>query len=390
MSYLETFRRHYLLIFKNPGLIILMFVGPLFLTYFFGGVYLNNYVEDIPIAILDEDNSSLSFMLGDYFSNDDRFRVDSYPSSRQELERLIDDGSVHMGLWIPSDFESNLTTFKGSRVLLLTDGSNLVVSNNAYAQAMSIVQTVSAGIEMKLIQGKGLTPQMSEDIALIYNIGDRVLYDSKMTYMNYLIICFLAIFLQQLFLSGMGNMLLKQQVYISKDHLISRVLATASACILGLTPAAALCFYSLKIVFKVPFNGDIGLVALISVIYLFSLTGPALLLASITKSRITFSQFSLMLSLPTFVSSGSVWPVEQMPKLLQMIIRALWPLINYAKIIQEILIKGRTYTSVAENIREIIIYGLIWLLIGLYSYDRVFTKKQDNYLTGICNGQPSR
>ncbi len=378
MSYLETFRRQFQLIFKKPGLIILMFVGPLFLTYYFGGVYMNDYVEDIPMAILDEDKSSLSYTLGDYFNNDDRFSVDYYPASRQELQRLIDDGNVQMGLWIPDDFETNLTTFKGSQALLLTDGSNLVVSNNAYAQAMSIAQTVSAGIEMKLIEGKGMTPQISENIVMIYNIGDRILYDSKMTYMNYLIICFVAIFLQQLFLSGMGNMLITQQVHITRDHLTSRVLGTASACIFGLMPAAALCFYSLKVVFHVPFTGSKGLVALMSVLYLFSLTGPALLLASAAKSRITFSQFSLMLSLPTFVSSGCVWPVEQMPSLLQTIIRALWPLINYAKIIQEILIKGRDFTSVAENISDIVIYGLAWLLIGLFFYNRAFADKKDD------------
>ena len=79
-----------------------------------------------------------------------------------------------------------------------------------------------------------------------------------------------------------------------------------------------------------------------------------------------------MLSLPTFGASGCVWPVEQMPKFLEIMIRLLWPLINYAKAVQEIIIKGRSLSSVITNIWQLVLYGIVWLIIGAFLYKRAF------------------
>jgi hypothetical protein len=48
---------------------------------------------------------------------------------------------------------------KSSQVMILVDGSNLVVGNNAYAAAAAIVQTVAAGTQIKLLQAKGIVPE---------------------------------------------------------------------------------------------------------------------------------------------------------------------------------------------------------------------------------------
>lgn len=374
MIYLEAFKREFRSIFKYKGMLILLFIGPIFLSLYFGGIYFNDYVKDIPIAILDEDGSSLSNTVGNYFLTNERFEIVNYPSTRNELEDLIDSGTVQMGICIPAGFEGDVTTYKSSQILAITDGTNIVVANNAIAQATLITQSISAGIEMKLIQGKGVSPQMSENMALVYNIGERILFDPKMAYMNYLIICFLAVFVQQLMLSSMGSTFIRDNKYISNDNVLQKVIATMSACFAGIIPATVISLLILKNFFHVPIIGNMLTVILMTVVFLVSLIGPSLVIASITKDRQKYSQFSYMLSLPTFVSSGCVWPIEQMPKALEIIIRACWPVLNYAKTVQEVLIKGMSFKTVIPNILHMGLFSLVWIPIGFFCYKKAFSE----------------
>lgn len=372
MTYKETFIREFRSIFKYKGMMILLFIGPIFLTLFFGGVYYNDYVKDIPIAILDEDGSTLSNLVGSYFLSNERFEVTNYPATRAELERLIDDGDVQMGICIPKGFESKVSTYQSSQILAITDGTNIVMANNAIAQATLITQSISAGIEMKLIQGKGVSPKTAQDMALVYNVGERMLFDPKMTYMNYLMICFLAVFVQQLMLSAMGSTFIRDNEYINSGNVLSKVLAAVSACFVGILPAVTICIVILRKLFHVPMIGNIWTVFLLTVVFLIALTGPSLLIASMTKDRVKYSQIEFMLSLPTFCSCGGVWPVDQMPRLLEILIRACWPVINYAKIVQEVLIKGMDFSATIPNILQMVLFAFVWLPIGIFFYKKTF------------------
>lgn len=374
MTYKETFIREFRSIFKYKGMMILLFIGPIFLTLFFGGVYYNDYVKDIPIAILDEDGSTLSNLVGSYFLSNERFEVTNYPATRAELERLIDDGDVLMGICIPKGFESKVSTYQSSQILAITDGTNIVMANNAIAQATLITQSISAGIEMKLIQGKGVSPKIAQDMALVYNVGERMLFDPKMTYMNYLMICFLAVFVQQLMLSAMGSTFIRDNEYINSGNVLSKVLAAVSACFVGILPAVTICIVILRKLFHVPMIGNIGTVLLMTVVFLVALTGPSLLIASMTKDRIKYSQIEFMLSLPTFCSCGGVWPVDQMPRLLEILIRACWPVINYAKVVQEVLIKGMDFSATIPNILQMVLFAMVWLPVGIFFYKKTFNQ----------------
>jgi len=372
MTYKETFIREFRSIFKYKGMMILLFIGPIFLTLFFGGVYYNDYVKDIPIAILDEDGSTLSNLVGSYFLSNERFEVTNYPATRKELERLIDDGEVLMGICIPKGYESKVSTYQSSQILAITDGTNIVMANNAIAQATLITQSISAGIEMKLIQGKGVSPKTAQNIALVYNVGERMLFDPKMTYMNYLMLCFLAVFVQQLMLSAMGSTFIRDNEYINSGNVLSKVLAAVSACFVGILPAVTICIVILRKLFHVPMIGNIWTVLLLTVVFLIALTGPSLLIASMTKDRVKYSQIEFMLSLPTFCSCGGVWPVDQMPRLLEILIRACWPVINYAKIVQEVLIKGMDFSATIPNILQMVLFAFVWLPIGIFFYKKTF------------------
>ncbi len=385
MTWLEAFKKQGKSIFKVPGLMILLFIGPIFLILFMGGVYVNPYVNDIPIAVLDEDGSPLSRQLISYFRDDDRFELVAYPESRAQMQTMIEEGTVHGGLWLPKDFSEDVTGFQGGEILFIVDGTNLVVANNAYAQATSIIQTISAGVEIKLLEGKGMTPLQSERIAKVFNIGERLLYDSKLTYMNYLILPFFAVFFQQLYLSAMGSMLIRDQGYLVSNKSHEKIFGAALSIIVAFIPAALISGLIVVKGYHVPIQGNSLLAIGMMIVYLLSLSGPAMIIASVVKDRTAFSQFSFMLSLPTFVSSGAVWPVDQMPVLFKSILQGLWPLVHFAKPFQEVLIKGRGLGSIWQEILGIILYGSISFGIGLYLYKRRYGNDLASTSKQLCD-----
>ena len=280
-----------------------------------------------------------------------------------------------MGICIPDGFERDVTTYKSSQILAVTDGSNIVVANNAYAQATMIAQSVSAGVEMKLIQGKGMTPRMAQNIALVYNLGERILYDPKMTYMNYLIICFLAIFFQQLMLSSMGSTFIRDSEYIAEGNVHAKIFGAVSACFVGILPSTLLSVFIVLKLFHVPMAGSMLTVVVLTIFFALSIVGPSLLIASVAKDKLKYSQFEFMLSLPTFVSSGCVWPMNQMPKLLEIIVRACWPFANYAKVVQQVLVKGMNFRYVIPSLLQLGIFSLVWLPAGIVCYKRTFCRE---------------
>jgi len=374
--FLQAFRREFRSIFDYAGMMILLFIGPVFLTMFFGGVYVNDYVNDIPIAIVDEDNSGLSNTIASSFLSNERFDVEFYPDNRQDLEDLLYDGHAHMGIIIPQGFESGVSKGVPKEVLVVTDGTNIVVSNNAYAQAATIIQTIAAGVEIKVIEAKGVLPQIAENLALSLNIGERVLYDPKMRYMNYLIACYWAVFLQQLMLSSMGSKFIRSKEYMVSGNTTKKALGLMASCLAGIMPSMLLGLAGMKYIFHVPIVGSLWTTGLLTLIFAFAITGMAMILASFTKERVEYSKISFMLSLPTFVLAGCVWPIEQMPDGLRVISRILWPLIGYAKNVQEIFIKGKEFSAVVPDILYMFIFGCIWLFIGVKVYTKTFSKVQ--------------
>ncbi|MDK2934867.1 MAG: type transport system permease protein, partial [Clostridiales bacterium] len=105
--------------FKNLEVIVLLLGGPIFLTLLFGGVYVNTYVEDIPIAVLDEDDSSMSRMIIQQFDENDRFNIRYHVKSKEELKKVIDTRQAHMGLYIPYNFANNVNTLRSAQALIV-------------------------------------------------------------------------------------------------------------------------------------------------------------------------------------------------------------------------------------------------------------------------------
>lgn len=363
--------------FKKLGLMILFFVGFPFLAMWFTGVYNSEYVDDVPIAILDQDNSSLSREITHYFNQDERFRVTYEVSDQAELQRLIDERKVYMGVCIPPHLADSINAGQQTSILVLTDGTNMIISNNVYAGAATIIQTVSAGASIKVIEGKdAVIEDTAEHVALSFRFEERMLYDPKMTYMNYLIYGILAVVFQQLMLSAMATLLSRNPEEVAQKDTVIQIGAKIIVSGLLLMISGGFAIFLMHTKFPLIYRGHVGTALLLTTLFAIAISAPGIWLFSITKKKTRFTQVAYMLSLPTFLTCGYVWPAEQMPILLRYVAKILWPLMNYARVFDEVMIKGLPFSAVIGNILGLILYSIIFLPLAIWCFKKQFKLKE--------------
>lgn len=363
--------------FKKLGLLILFFIGFPFLSMWFTGAYYCNYVDDVGIAVLDEDNSQLSRQIVQYFDKNERFHVAYYAEDRTQLRQLIDTRKVYMGLYIPKGLSDHVTQGTQTQVLILTDGSNVIIGNNVYAGAASIVQSVSAGVAVQVLEGRGsLIEDTANQMVLTFGFEERMLYDPKMTYMNYLMYGIMTVFLQQLMLSSMATLMSRNAKETAKEHTFAKLMAKAFLAGSLLILSGVFSIFLIHNKFQLIYNSNVTGALLLTILFTVAICVPGIILFSLTKKKTRFTQIAYMLSLPTFLTCGYVWPVDQMPKLMVDLIRIIWPLMNYSRDFAEVMVKGLPCSAIRENIAGLALYILIGMPIAIFCFKKSFSGEE--------------
>ena len=103
-----------------------------------------NVVNEIPTAILAQDQSKLSRNLARMFDDSERFDVVAEFSTEEDLRNAVDSGRVKIAIEIPKHFSRDIRQGIGSEVLIVVNSANNMFSNPAISSSQEIVRTFSA------------------------------------------------------------------------------------------------------------------------------------------------------------------------------------------------------------------------------------------------------
>ncbi len=352
---MRILREETLKFIKVPKNLIFLILGPLFFTLFFGFVYYNDYLNDISVGVFDQDHSPTSRMIIQTFNDSDRFAVTETPSNRQDFENLMRSGKVNLGVFIPRDFERDIRRGRDTGALLLVDGANIAIGNNALAAAGEILNTLNAGVSIRIFEGHDANPESAEKLARLFQFQGRVLYDLKLSYKYYVLPGLLMVLIQQLFLAVFVPNFIEDPV-----NPLRKCVVYTSAAVLSYS----MCLIALKNTIGIGFSGNLVSAVILMAVYLFCLLGSSMTLAALLRTRLIATQVCMMLSMPTFLLAGYVWPVSQMPPMLTFIVKLNWPLIHLLSPIRDILIKGTPIGVFYGNIAAVMAFGVSWFFIG--------------------------
>jgi len=314
-------RKEFFQIIRDPRSLALAISIPILLLLLFGFA-LTLDVDRIPTVVYDQDRSPRSRDLIDRFLSSRYFQLEGAVQSYGGLQEMLDTGRALMGLVIPADFSRNLELDRQTTVQVLMDGTDANTATIAlgYANAITLLYSQDLIKEKMTRLGAGkISPPIEPRMRIWFNPD----LESK----NFIVPGLIAIIMSILAAILTSGTIAREWERGSMEQLISTPLRKGELILgklipyflIGLTDLA-LSVVMGRYLFGVPLRGSGFLLFSLASLFLLGAICQGVLVSIMTKNQLLSSQISIILSyLPTFILSGFIYPIYNMPKFIQMI-----------------------------------------------------------------------
>lgn len=334
-------RKEMLQIFRDPRSLIMALAIPLVMLLLFGYA-LSLDVDRVPTVVYDVSRSVESRDLIASFRGSRFFDVVDVVSSYPPIERDIDRGRVMMAVVIPADFSRRVLQGEAAGVQVLVDGSDSNTASLAIAYAQGVIGRYGARIQARYADARGAGPLQSP-----VEMDSRVWYNSELKSKNFIVPGLIAVILQVIaaLLTSLtiarewelGNMELLLSTPLRPTELVLGKMAAFFA--IGVADSVMAVLLG-RFAFGVPLRGGLGLLALGVFIFLFGSLCWGLLVSALARTQLLAYQMGLLTSfLPSFLLSGFLYAIENMPAAVQ-VFSYIVPSRYFIAMLQGIFLKG--------------------------------------------------
>jgi ABC-2 type transport system permease protein len=308
---------------------------------FLGGIYISGSLTELPIAVIDRDNSKISRNIARYFDASPDMKICYRLSSISELKDLFAKQKAVLGIYLPKDLQKNIKRQKPQKIPVYINSSNYIVGNLLDSDVSTIVATIGAGIKHTLLVKRGFSSKQAMETVLLVQNKSEKLFNPSLDYNVYLTPgLWLSIIQQLLILAGVltlateydlkklkalletaqGSLQTAGSLKTAKSLQAALIKALAAKTFIYMCAAYIhfeILYRLLFPLFKIPIAYSASAALALSMCFAFACISLGLLLAAVLKTRIDALKGCLLLSAPAFLLSGYTWPLDQMPVALQ-------------------------------------------------------------------------
>jgi ABC-2 type transport system permease protein len=334
---------------------------PILLMFLFGYA-LSLDVDNIPLGLWDQDRSPQSRELVDRLTSSGYFRLVMRTDSYQQIVRDIDDNTLSMGLIIPHDFSRNLKKGKPTTIQAIVDGSD----STRAGLAIVYLETVTATFEADHSQAQLIRQAVNQRMKPPLEPRIRLLYNPELQSRNNIIPGLIAIIMMVIASLLTSLTIVRERETGTMEQLISTPLKPNELIVGKLLPYFALGYIDLlmvylagKYVFGVPFRGSLILMLFLAGVFLTGALSLGFLVSVIARNQFFATQLALLGTfLPTFLLSGFVFPIANMPSVLQAVTYVV-PARHFITILRAIFLKGAGFWSIAFPTLALFIFAFV-------------------------------
>lgn len=338
----------------------------LFIIYSFGiSIYTQSTgagetVNNASIAIVDEDNSSLSRSIAGLF----------YPPyfqaakmiSAADIDRGMDNGLYTLVVVIPPHFEADVRKGRDIEVQVNADATAVQQASLGSGYIQNMVSDEVTRYRQEMEQTTGL----SSDLVI------RRAFNANGTQSWFRAIVGLADQLSMLIIILTGAALLREREHGTIEHLLVMPLTAFEIALAKVWSSGLVIFVgficSLLLVVEglldVPIAGSRGVLLLGTLIYIFATAAIGIFLGTLARTMAQFALLMMMAVMPMMMLSGGMSPIESQPQWVQYV-TWFFPSRHYVSFMQAIVYRGAGLDIVWKEFVTVLVMGVTFLVVSL-------------------------
>lgn len=341
-------------------LMILLFIPFFFLLLF--GYALNFDVKHVALAVQDRDQSTESRALVNAFVNSGYFDLAASFRSNGELQRLMDTNAARVALVIPENTGRALRRGDRAPVQVLINGDNANTAATALGYSQTIVRSVSNDLLVEPLGGSRRPP---------LSVEPRIWFNPELKSALFLVpglIGFIGMIVAAI---STAISIVREKERGTWEQVRMAPIDTVSYVVGKTLPYLGLSFVtSMAIIFAamwlfgLPMRGSwFDLMAAVA-LFLVGALGTGLLVSTAAESQLLAFQIVLILAfLPTFLLSGFVFPIANMPKAVQMVTYAV-PARYFLVALRGVVLKGVGLATIWADMTAMSVYAVVVLALA--------------------------
>lgn len=338
-------RKTLLILFGMPVMQILIF-----------GFALTNEVKNSAIVVVDYAQDEASQRLISRIEASRYFEVHKAAIDHHQIKESFKQGNVKLALIFPQNFEADLMHQNKAQVQIITDATDPNTANTLTNYMTAIIQDYQADIN----QNVSIPYRIIPETKMLYNPQLKSVHGFVPGVMALvlMLVCVMMTAVSIVREKEMGTM---EILLVSPFKPLLVILSKAVPyLILSLINVASILCLSV-FVLDLPVNGSLILLFAESTLFIITCLTIGIFISVRTGSQQVAMLISLMgMMLPTILFSGFMFPIENMPKVLQLItniVPAKW----YYIIVKSIMIKGLGFSAIWKE--TVILLGMTLFLL---------------------------
>jgi ABC-2 type transport system permease protein len=352
------------------GLVLYAFTGDVYNAG--SGVTLQ--LKQATMAVQDHDHSPASRELVSRFMPP-YFRLLGEVGSDEQGLRLLEQGTAMLVLDVPPGFQAQLLRGEQASVQLQVDATNSVLGFLAYSDGAQIVGRY--GLEVGLARS-GLSASAVNEAPVVVN-ATRVWFNANQNDAWFMaisemlnVITVFAIMLPCAAMVREKERGTVEQLLVSPLTPLQVMLPKVVAMTAVILLATALCIATILVpVFHVPIKGSLWLFFAITTLYVGTIAGLGLFIATVTRNLAQASMLAILILAPLMFLSGVWTPPEALPTVVRWGMY-LSPLYYYIDASYGVLLKGAGLDLLWDSVLGIAVLGSAVFGLGLWQFRRQF------------------
>jgi len=357
---LHIIKKEFLQIRRDRKMLPIVFIAPIFQLIVLG--YAANLdVNDISTVVCDLDRTHYSRNLIVDFTNSGYFTAVKLVDDIRDIDRHIDNNTAALAIVIPPGFSDDIKAGRQGQLQVIADGSDVNLTTVGLAYVNGIVASHSVKL---ILKRTGVGASLSE-IGGSIDPQIRLWYNPELESKNFMVPGILGLLLMVMTMLLTSLAIVKEKEVGTLEQLVVTPIKQHQLIIGKLLPFTIIGIIDIILVlfvatvwFDIPVRGSTTLLFVLCIIFLMTTLGLGLFISTVSRNQqqamITAVFFVMQ---PMIFLSGFVFPIENMPRIIQLYSYCL-PLRYFFVIVRGIFLKGAGIAELWDQALVLLLFGL--------------------------------